>query len=295
MASKNDFVIEVNALRVRYKEAYMDYFLDLIFNAIEFTGDDLPPANVAPNDYLKKTFINNGSIGYDKSTKLWLPYSITGAPNAYGLYTDIQLIGLNGYFKTAKLNEDAFVVRFSPNKTSLYEWLSLMVDDIVDLRVAIRAQAIKHQQPIVYEVDDKSNILSIKNAYNERKLGIPVVFESGHQVQNSKVNDTDYNFIIDKLIDCIHSYVNDILVRIGCVAGNADKKERVQSYDLPLDVAIDNIYTFIDTFNADCEKYGIKAQAKLNGAIEELYNPDNQPKIEEENKKPESEVKDNEE
>ena len=80
------------------------------------------------------------------------------------------------------------------------------------------------------------------------------------------------NSTIDKLQLAIKSYENAILTRLGIVAGNADKKERVQSFDLPIDYAIDSIYTMIDTFNKDCQEFKVDAKMEINGAIEDLYN-----------------------
>ncbi len=267
----SELVIDTLALRKAYKQVYLDYYLDLLMNAIKLSGEDLPKE--APADYLKKKLIENGCIGFDKDTKLWLPYSTSGTPNAYGRYSQVQLSGINGTILLRNI-EDVALIRFTPAKSSLYRWLELMIDDIVDLRIAIRAQAIKHQTPISYDVDDDTNILSLKNEFMQRKIGVPVIFSSS-KMREARQYVADEFFTIDKLQAAIKTYENAILTRLGIVAGNTDKKERVQSFDLPIDYAIDSIYTMIDTFNKDAKENGVNAKMEINGAIEELYNQDN--------------------
>lgn len=273
MAKKktSDLVIETLELRQNYKQVYLDYYMDLLMNSIKITGADLPKE--APADYLKNKLIHNGCIAFDKAAKLWLPYSMSGMPNAYGRYTEVQLTGIDGTVLTRKIEEVA-LIRFTPAKSSLYNWLELMIDDIVDLRIAIRAQAIKHQTPIAFDVNDDTNILSLKNEFMQRKLGVPVIFTSS-AMREARQYQADEYFTIDKLQLAIKSYENAILTRLGIVAGNADKKERVQSFDLPIDYAIDSIYTMIDTFNKDCQENKVDAKMEINGAIEDLYSPDN--------------------
>jgi hypothetical protein len=60
------------------------------------------------------------------------------------------------------------------------------------------------------------------------------------------------------------------------ISNTNDKKERQTSFDMNVNEAIDNVYTFIDTFNADCKKYNIPFKMRLNGVIEELFNNRNQ-------------------
>lgn len=267
----SELVIDTLELRKAYKQVYLDYYLDLLMNAIKITGEDLPKD--APADYLKKKLIENGTIGFDKATKMWLPYSVSGTPNAYGRYSQVQLTGINGTILLRDIKEVA-LIRFTPAKSSLYRWLELMIDDIVDLRIAIRAQAVKHQTPLSYDVSDDTNILTLKNEYMQRQIGVPVVFTSSN-VREARQYVADEFFIIDKLQEAIKNYENAILTRLGIVAGNSDKKERVQSFDLPIDYAIDSIYTMIDTFNKDAKDNGVKVKMEINGAIEELYNQDN--------------------
>jgi len=275
----SELVIDTLELRKAYKQVYLDYYLDLLMNAIKITGEDLPKD--APADYLKKKLIENGTIGFDKATKLWLPYSTSGTPNAYGLYSQVQLTGINGTILLRDIKEVA-LIRFTPAKSSLYRWLELMIDDIVDLRIAIRAQAVKHQTPLSYDVSDDTNILTLKNEYMQRQIGVPVVFTSSN-VREARQYVADEFFIIDKLQQAIKNYENAILTRLGIVAGNSDKKERVQSFDLPIDYAIDSIYTMIDTFNKDAKDNGVKVKMEINGAIEELYNNDNKQNSAEDN------------
>ena len=271
MGAQNQILIDTAKLRERYREAYLNKYKDLLFNAVEFTGADLPKD--APANYLITKFFEDGKIGFARDTKLWLPATYSGYINAYGLNDKIQLTGLNGAVLTLNNNKDGFMVRFTPSGTGLKEWFDLMIDDIVDLRLAIKAYSICYQTPLIVEVDDNANKLSLKNAFLQRQIGLPVIFASSatKRILDNAITKQP-EFIIDKLKEACDAIERDILIRFGIVSGNQSKKERVQNAELPVEYAIDSVYTFIDTFNKDCKTHKINAQARLNGAVEEIYN-----------------------
>ena len=269
MASKNDLVKEALMLRTRLTDAYFNRFIDLLINSIIIDG---LPADI-PTDYVIKKLIEYGNIGVYKDT-LWLPVNKFGTMNIYGVYDTYDLIGDNGkLFKGTK--ENTKVIRFTPTQRSIKQWLLIKCDELASIDIAIRNNLENTSSPALILVDDKSNALSLKNEYLQKKIGVPVIFSTNNFANNYKVLDTGADFIVDKLQMARKEVLNEVYAFMGIVAGNSDKKERVQSYDLPIDLAIDSIYVFIDTFNKDCEHFGIDVKMKLNGAIEELYNNDN--------------------
>ena len=60
---------------------------------------------------------------------------------------------------------------------------------------------------------------------------------------------------------------------IGVLTANTDKKERVQSAEVNANLgqASDYIYLLIDTFNKQCDTYGLDFQMVYNGSMEEIY------------------------
>ena len=64
--------------------------------------------------------------------------------------------------------------------------------------------------------------------------------------------------------------------KLGIVT-DITKGERVQTSEVDANVcqASDYIYMLIDTFNKQCEQYGLPFKMKANGTFEELYNNEN--------------------
>ena len=269
MASKNDIIKETIILRKQLTDMYFNRFIDLLINSIIIEG---LPADI-PNDYVIKKLIEYGNIGVYKDT-LWLPVNKFGTMNIYGVYDTYDLIAENGKLFYGK-KENTKVIRFTPTQRSIKAWLMVKCYELATIDIAIRNNIENTSSPALILVDDKSNALSLKNEYLQKKIGVPVIFSTNNFANNYKVLDTGADFIVDKLQMARKDILNEVYAFMGIVAGNSDKKERVQSYDLPIDLAIDSIYVFIDTFNKDCEHFNIPVKMRLNGAIEELYNEDN--------------------
>ena len=81
------------------------------------------------------------------------------------------------------------------------------------------------------------------------------------------------NYLVDKFTEARDHEENKLLNKLGILTANTAKKERVQSAEVnsTLNVSSDYIYLFIDTFNKQCETYGLPFEMVFNGSMEELY------------------------
>ena len=85
--------------------------------------------------------------------------------------------------------------------------------------------------------------------------------------------DFNTEFIVNDLVQ-YQTHERDLLLnKLGIMSANTDKRERVQVGEVNATVGqcVDYIYLMIDTFNRQCEDYGIDVKMSLNGALEDLY------------------------
>lgn len=251
---------------------YYKTFLDKLINNIKISGNDLPQD--APTDYLIKTLIRYGKIGVlDK--KYWLNVSNSGYPNIYGKYSNYVLTAVNGRVFYGN-DKNTKIVRFTPTEKCIGDWLTCEVNKLVDIDISIYCNLINTRQTTILQANDSQSVMDLKIAYQKQQIGLPVIIDGNKIFENGfKVHNTNVPLIINELLDAKSKIINGINTAIGIVSG-IDKRERVQSYDLPLNDAIDSIYVYIETFNKDCEIGGIDAKMELNGVIEELYNDNNE-------------------
>ena len=88
-----------------------------------------------------------------------------------------------------------------------------------------------------------------------------------------KAIDIGVNYLVDKFSEARDTERDVLLTKLGILTANTDKKERVQSAEVnaSLGQASDYIYLLIDTFNKQCESYGIPYKMLFNGSMEEIY------------------------
>lgn len=271
MASKKELEQITYFERNVLYDNYYKSFLDKLINNIKIEGKDLPQD--APNDYLIKQLIRYGKIGVlDK--KYWLNVSNSGVPNIYGKYSNYVLTAVNGRTFYGN-NDNTNIIRFTPTEKSVGAWLDVEINKLIDIDISIYCNLINTRQTTILQANDSNSVMDLKLAYKKQQIGMPVIIDGNKIFENGfKVHNVDVPFIVNELLTAKSNIINNINIALGIVSG-IDKKERVQSFDLPLNDAIDSIYIYIDTFNKDCESANIDAKMSLNGSIEELYNNDN--------------------
>ena len=84
-------------------------------------------------------------------------------------------------------------------------------------------------------------------------------------------------FLADKFVELREGERDRLLKKLGIVT-DITKGERVQTSEVNANVcqASDYIYMMIDTFNMQCEQFGLPFKMKANGTFEELYTDNEQ-------------------
>ena len=248
-------------------------FIDLLFNSQKIEG--LPEDE--PDIYVKQVMFDCGYIiATKKYNDKWHLFKcgekynngedIYGEPNTIGITFE------NGKFLTGlKLNEDAFIIRYTPNRKGLKIWLDLMCEKIARIDLAIENNLILSSMGFVYSCDDVNKI-SLKEALRQASEGDFAVFASQNITDKINTDKVQAQFYGDKLYALKEKYVKEVLTRLVGVASTSDKKERTTSYDTNIGESIDTAYIYVDTFNNDCEKYQVPFKMSINSTIEELYN-----------------------
>lgn len=263
--AKNEKVETAETIRALYYEAYKNEFIGLIINALNIKG--LPVG--VPKSYIIEKMLYNGKIGVYKD--IWLPISESGQKTIYGKPTAWTMTGENGYNFTAS-SDTIKCIRLTPTGAGVMDWLNLKINRLIDCEIAIKCNIEATKDTTIVLVDNNANKQSLKEALKERALGVPAIVADTAFTNAFKNIQTNTQFLADKYEELKKQTRVEILTRLGIVAGNNDKKERVTSFEIPVNEAIDSIYTFIDTFNSDAEAAGISQRMELNGVIETLYN-----------------------
>lgn len=259
---------EYAILRAKLCDIEYDEFIDLICNALYIDG---LPADV-PQSFVIRKLIEHGRIGVYNN--MWLPASVAGRPNLYGISKEWFLVGENG--KTFTISDDRInaVIRLRPSARPLKEWLYEESDNLAYIKMAIRANLIACQNTEVYECGNKATAEEMKSVFQKRALGMPAIFSRKDGVADQTKNlGSKTEFIADRLTQLYIENKNRVKERLGILTANSEKRERVQSLEITASVGeiVDSIYTFIDTFNEDAKFYGIPQRMRLNGTIEDLY------------------------
>ena len=268
--------------RKAYENDYRSLFSMLFHNSVlvENLPDDLPKR------YLLRVLKNRGAIAYDKQTKLFLPFSRIGI-DVYGLPKQYTLIGYNGLvlYRNA---EDVVILRANDLEYSLENYIENQVKKLVDYDMAIEQNLEAIKTMSFAEVADQSQLLSLENLSNARKIGATLVFVNKKSLTGLefKTQSTGAQYLIDKLRQDRKECMNETLSTIGINVANVDKKERVQDAEIRASqgFALDCISTLVETFNHDAKIGGLEIRLKANTALvkeNELENEKKKAEIEE--------------
>ena len=268
--------------RKAYENDYRSLFSMLFHNSVlvENLPDDLPKR------YLLRVLKNRGAIAYDKQTKLFLPFSRIGI-DVYGLPKQYTLIGYNGLvlYRNA---EDVVILRANDLEYSLEYYIENQVKKLVDYDMAIEQNLEAIKTMSFAEVADQSQLLSLENLSNARKIGATLVFVNKKSLTGLefKTQNTGAQYLIDKIRQDRKECMNETLSTIGINVANVDKKERVQDAEIRASqgFALDCISTLVETFNHDAKIGGLEIRLKANTALvkeNELENEKKKAEIEE--------------
>ena len=251
--------------RKAYEDDYRSLFSMLFHNSV--LVDDLPKD--LPKRYLLRVLKNRGAIAYDKITKLFLPFSREGI-DVYGLPKRYILIGYDGLVLTRDADE-VIILRANDLEYSLETYIENQVAKLVDYDMAIEQNLEAIKTMTIAEVGDQSQLLSIENLTNARKIGATLVVLNKKAISGIeiKTQETGAQYLVNKLREDRKECMNETLSTIGINVANVDKKERVQDAEIRASqgFALDCISALVDTFNHDAEIGGLKIRLKANTSL----------------------------
>lgn len=248
-------------------------FKDLLFNSQKIEG--LPKDE--PDLYAKEILFDMGFMiatkEYNDEWHLFKAGELyNNGVNIYGAPDVIGIAFENGKFiSNLKLNEQAFIIRYTPTMKGLKLWLDLMCEKIARIDLAIENNLIMSSMGFVYSCDDV-NVKSMKEALRQASQGDFAVFATQNITDRINADKAQAQFYADKYYELKEKYVKEVLTRLVGIASTSEKKERTTSFDTNIGESVDVAYMYVDTFNADCEKYNIPFKMVINSTIEELYN-----------------------
>lgn len=251
---------EAERKREIYFNNYMSQFCILFNESVDI--ENLP--SDLPKRYLLRVLRNKGGIAYDKITELYLPYVSKGI-DVYGLPLEYSLIGFNGFVVSRK-PEQVVILRANDLKYPIIEYFEQQINKLVDLDLAIEQNLDAIRTCSIAEVSDESQLLSLANEYQAKRVGATVIFKNKKALAGSeiKVSKTDAEYLVDKLLENRKKILNETLSSIGINMPNIDKRERVQNEEIRASqgYALDSLNALINTFNHDAEIGGLKIRLK---------------------------------
>ena len=233
--------------RRKYYDDYIAKFFLLFHNSVKVEGSDIPKR------YLLKTLLTKGAIAYDKETGLYLPFTAEGI-DIYGLPLNYILIGYNGFIVNRK-PEEVVILRANDLRYPYIYYFEMQACKLVDYDMAIEQnlEAVKTQS--IAEVESQDTLLSLANEVEAKRLGATVIYKAKGISDGLKVQPTNAEYLVDKLLLARREIYNETLATIGISVANTDKRERVQVEEIRASegYGIDTINTLVETFNYDAE------------------------------------------
>ena len=276
---------------------FEEYF-NLLMNAVKVvSAQDGEKLSYEVETFLKRGLFENGAMGYDKITKQW--YYVYGQGlNEYGNPTSLTLVTANGKTITRPAfyeNEEdgAYKVDALPVNMSMAQLIKECTDFMTNCDVAMRQNLEACKTPYIVVCKNEDLRLSFETALQQKVLGQACIVVSEDLGDGLKAVDVGVNYLVDKFSEARDTERDTLLTKLGILTANTDKKERVQSAEVnaSLGQASDYIYLLIDTFNKQCEYYGLPFKMIFNGSMEEIYLNDDEDEDEDEDEN-ENEIND---
>ena len=253
-------------------------YLNLLMNAVKVVSAlDDKPLNYEVETFLKRGLFENGAMGYDKISEQW--YYVYGQGlNEYGNPTSLIFVTANGKTLTRPAfyeNEEdgAYKVDALPINMSMAQLIKECTDFMTNCDVAMRQNLEACKTPYIVVCKNEDLRLSFETALQQKVLGQACIVVSEDLGDGLKAVDIGVNYLVDKFAEARDTERDVLLTKLGILTANTDKKERVQSAEVnaSLGQASDYIYLLIDTFNKQCETYGLPFKMIFNGSMEEIY------------------------
>lgn len=264
---------------------YYEY-LNLLLNAVKIndkgSGEPLP---FVVETFVKRALFENGAAGYDKITKQW--YYVYGEGlDDYGKPTNLVLVTANGkaFMRKAYYDKDEdgayeIVGLPMPNLT-IGAIIQETTDFMQNCDIAMRQNLEACKTPYIVVCRDENLRLSFEAAIQQKLTGQAALVVSEELGEGLKAISINTPFLVNDFREVRDAERDTLLNKFGILTANVSKRERVQSAEVnaTLGQATDYIYLLIDTFNKQCDTYGIPYEMVFNGSMEEIYLNDNDDK-----------------
>lgn len=259
-----------------------DEYFNLLMNAVKVvsasTGEEI---NYAVETFIKRGLFENGAMGYDKMLNKWF-YVYGEGLNELGNPTNLIFVTANGRTLSRKAYyeddiDGAYKVDALPVPMSMAQLIKATTTFMENCEVAMRQNLEACKTPYIVVCKNKDLQLSFEQALQQKQEGQAVVVVSEELGESLKAINIGVDFLVDKFSEARDQERDTLLNKLGIMTANINKRERVQSAEVnaTLGQATDYIYLLIDTFNKQCEAYGLDFKMMLNGSLEEIYLDDN--------------------
>lgn len=259
-----------------------DEYFNLLMNAVKVvsasTGEEI---NYAVETFIKRGLFENGAMGYDKMLNKWF-YVYGEGLNELGNPTNLIFVTANGRTLSRKAYyeddiDGAYKVDALPVPMSMAQLIKATTTFMENCEVAMRQNLEACKTPYIVVCKNKDLQLSFEQALQQKQEGQAVVVVSEELGEGLKAINIGVDFLVDKFSEARDQERDTLLNKLGIMTANINKRERVQSAEVnaTLGQATDYIYLLIDTFNKQCEAYGLDFKMILNGSLEEIYLNDN--------------------
>lgn len=280
--AKNENLMKIKSTEQDYAEyrqmiAFEEYenIMNLLINSVKIENIEKD----VPEDIVKRWLFELGRVAvFEMGNKmLWAKCSGAGV-DEYGQPTMFTIITANGKTWTIGRNSENLkgVLYIKPNRSGVFEYLWQRCQELAYVRMCMQNNLVSTENQLVYGCPDVDTVTKMKTAFAKREIGMPVIFTENTNKSFSDGVDVlgkDVPFVADKLLAMYTNIRNEVLEHFGILAGNTDKKERVQVGEIQsqLGYVIDNIYMFIETFNKHCKQNNLPYRMDLNSTVESLY------------------------
>lgn len=256
-----------------------DEYFNLLLNSVKIvvksTGEGV---DYATEFYIKNGLFDGGAMGYDKVTKKWASCYGEGL-NDEGNPTSLIFVTANGKTWTREAyyenkEDGAYLIKALPlANMTMSSLIKETTDFMTNCDVAMRQNLEACKTPYIVVCKNEDLRLSYEQAIQQKQEGQAVIIVSEQLGDAFKAVDIGVNFLVDKFSEIRDQERNTLLNKLGIMSNPIEKRERVQSAEVNATIgqATDYIYLLIDTFNKQCETYGLDYEMKLNGSLEEIY------------------------
>lgn len=264
---------KAEAARLELITSYEEWLLSIFHNSVEF--ENLPED--LPKRYLIKELLNHGKIAHDHFTDLWLPANAVDVLTVYGVPSEYELWGYNGYIVRRKA-EEVDILRLNDLEAPLSPYIRSQAETLAEFDLAIAQNLEACKTMTLCEFEDEGQLLSVVNLAEARRIGASIAFTRKRNMQGceTKTLSTGAQYLVRDMQEARKNILNETLARLGVSTANTDKRETVQAAEVvgAQGMALDALYTFIDTFNHDAEVAGLSIRARANTSVVELLNID---------------------